>query len=83
LSIKQSLAVYLRLRIVTITLTSKLLDVLDVVVVGGGGGSTTPTVGMLPAKIELESAHISATVIASFFIWISSFEVEKDAEIST
>jgi len=75
--------VYLRLSTVTITVTSKLLDVLDVVVVDGGGGSATPTVGMLPAKIEVDRAQISVTAIASFFIEFSSFEVEKDAEIST
>jgi hypothetical protein len=75
--------VYLRLRIVTITLTSKVLDVLDAVVVGGGGWSTAPTVGMLPAKIEVDSAQISATAIANFFIGLAPLRVEKDAEIST
>jgi len=50
---------------------------------GGGGGSAMPTVGMLPAKLEVDSAHINATAIANFFIGFSSFEVEKDAEIST
>jgi hypothetical protein len=50
---------------------------------GGGGGSATPTVGMLPAKIEVDSAHISATAIANVFMDLAPFEVEKDAEIST
>ena len=44
---------------------------------GGGGGPTTPTVGMLPAKIEVDSVHMNATAIANFFIGFSSFEVEK------
>ena len=72
--------VYLRLRIVSITLTSNVLDVLDVVV---GGGSDLPSVGMLPAKIEVDSAHMSASAIANRFMIVAPFEVEKDAEIST
>jgi hypothetical protein len=40
----------------------------DCVSPGGGGGSATPTVGMLPAKIEVDSAHMSTTAIASLFI---------------
>jgi hypothetical protein len=56
------LVVYLRLRIVTITLTSKVLDVV------GGGVSDLPSVGMLPAKIEVDSAHMSASAIANRFI---------------
>ena len=75
--------VYLSVITVTITLSNALavlvLDVLDVVV--GGCGSATPTVGMFPAKIEVESRHISAIAIATGFIVCSSFEVEKDAEI--
>ena len=71
----EALVVYLRLRIVSITLTS-VLDVLDVVA-GGGGGSdlpvvgmlpTTPVVGISPAKIEIDSAHISTTAIPIFFM---------------
>ncbi len=57
--------VYLRLMIVSITL-SKVLDMLDVA--GGGGGSDLPVVGISPAKIELDSAHISTTAIAIFFM---------------
>jgi hypothetical protein len=61
------LVVYLRLRTVSITLTSIVLDVLDVLdVAGGGGGSDLPTVGMSPAKIEVDSAHMSASAIANF-----------------
>lgn len=61
--------VYLRLRIVSITLSkvpNVLLDVLDVA--GGGGGSDLPVVGISPAKIEVDSAHMSTTAIANVFI---------------
>jgi len=60
--------VYLKLRIVSITLTSKVLDVLDVAGGGGGGGSDLPLVGISPARIEGESAHINTTAIAKFFM---------------
>jgi len=61
--------VYLRLRIVSITLTSKVLDVPDVVdVVVGGGVSVLPSVGMFPAKIVVESTHMSARAITNRFI---------------
>jgi hypothetical protein len=63
---RNSLVVYLRLRIVSITLTSKVLDVL--VVVGGCGGSAKPPVGILPAKTELDSTHMSASARANCFI---------------
>jgi len=52
-----------------------VLDVLDVA--GCGGGSdlpvvgmlpTTPVVGISPAKIEVDSTHISTTAIANFFM---------------
>lgn len=61
--------VYLRLRIVSITL-SKVLDVLlDVVdVAGGAGGSDLPPAGISPAKKDVDSAHMSATAIANFFM---------------
>ena len=65
------LVVYLRLKIVSITLTSTVLDVV------GGGGSDLPSAGMLPAKIEVDSAHISASAIANRFMGFCSFEVEK------
>ena len=60
----------------SITLTSKVLDVLDIVV-GAGGGSAKPPVGMLPAKIEVDSAHMSASAIANRFMDVAPFEVEK------
>ena len=44
-------------------------------VAGGGGGSTKPPVGMLPAKIGLDSAHKSANAIASRFMDVAPFEV--------
>jgi hypothetical protein len=75
----EALVVYLRLRIVSITLTSTVPDVLDVldVVVGGGGSSALPPVGILPAKIGVDSAHMSASDIANRFMVIAPFEVEK------
>ena len=51
------LVVYLSLRTVSITLTSNMLDVLDVLDVVGGGGSDLPSVGILPAKVELDMLH--------------------------
>jgi hypothetical protein len=69
--------VYLRLRTVRITLTSKVLDVLAVLDVGGGIVSALPSVGMLPAKIEVDSAHMSASAIANRFMVVAPFEVEK------
>ncbi len=75
--------------IVSITLTSTL-DVLDVLVLdvaGGGGGATTPVSGISPAKIEVDSAQINTTAIASFFMVLFSscglVDVEKDAIILT
>ena len=48
---------------VSITL-SKVLDVLAVLdVVGGGGGLDLPPAGILPATIEVDSAHMSASAI--------------------
>lgn len=58
--------VYLKLRIVSITLTSVL--VLDVAGGGGGGGSVLPVIGTSPAKIGVDSAHINTTAIASFLM---------------
>jgi hypothetical protein len=69
---------YFRPRIVSITLTSKVLDVLDIVdVVVGGGVSALPSVGMFPAKIVVESAHMSVSVIASRFMDVAPFELRK------
>jgi integrase len=60
--------VYLRLSSVSITLTSTVLDVLAVLdVVGGGGGSDLPPVGISPAKIEVDSAHIRANPFSERF----------------
>ncbi len=65
------LAVYFRLMIVSITVTNNVPDVLDVV--GGGDGSDLPVVGMSPAKIEVDSAHMSASAIANFFMDVAPF----------
>jgi len=63
---------------VSITVTNNVL-VLDVVVldvvVCGGGSSDRPPVGMLPAKIELDSAHMSTSAIANRFMDVTPFEV--------
>lgn len=86
--------VYLRLRIVSITLTSKVPDVLDVFdvlvvvdVAGGGGCSDLPVVGISPAKIEVDSAHMSTIASASFFMSclapVGPLGVQKDAMILT
>jgi len=46
----------------------------DVLEVGGGGGvPLLPSVGMSPAKIEVDSAHMSANAIANCFIVVSCF----------
>jgi hypothetical protein len=54
-----------------------VLDVAAVVVVGGGGGSAAPTVGMLPAKIEVDRAQISVTAIANFFMHLAPLRLRK------
>jgi hypothetical protein len=53
-----------------------VLAVLDVVV-GGGGSSALPPVGMLPAKIGVESAHISASAIANRFMNFAPLRLRK------
>jgi hypothetical protein len=64
----EALVVYLKLRIVSITL-SKVPDVLlDVLDVAGGGGDDLPSVGISPAKIEVDSTHMSTTAIANVFM---------------
>ena len=64
------LLVYLRLMIVSITVSKVLvvLVVLDVLDVAGGGGSVLPVIGTLPAKIEVDSTHVSTRAVASFFM---------------
>jgi hypothetical protein len=56
--------VYRKLMIVSTTVTSRLLDVVDVL--DGAGAGTV--VGISPAKVDAESAHMSATAIANRFI---------------
>ena len=73
-----TLVIYLRLRTVSITVTSKVLDVLAVLdVVVGGGVSDLPSVGILPAKLKVDSVHMSASAIANRFMDVAPFEVEK------
>ena len=54
--------------IVSITVINNVLDVLDVVGGGCGGGSALPVVGISPARIEVDSAQLSTTAIASLFM---------------
>ena len=88
----KALVVYLRLMIVSITLTSREPDVLEVLAVlevagGGGGGSDLPVVGTSPAKIDVDSAHISTTANANFFMGVLLLvvlcDVGKDVMILT
>jgi len=66
-------AIYFRLMIVSITL-SKVLDVLAVLdVVGGVGGSDLPPVGISPAMIGIDSAHMSASAIVNRFMGVAPF----------
>ena len=67
------LVVYLRLRTLSITLTSKVLDVAG----GGCGGSVLPVVGMSPAKIEIDNTHTSASAIANRFIGVAPLRLRK------
>jgi hypothetical protein len=52
-----------------------VLDVLDVV--AGGGSSVLPPVGMLPAKIGVDSAHMSASAIANRFMVVAPLRLRK------
>ena len=75
---KRDRVVYLRPRTVSITVTSNVLDVLDVLdVAGGGGGSDLPPVGISPAKIEVDSAHMSASIIANRFMDVAPLRLRK------
>jgi hypothetical protein len=69
-------AVYFRLMIVSITVTNNVLYVLDVVV-GDGGGSDLPVVGMSPAQIEVDSAHMSASAITNRFMDFAPLRLRK------
>ena len=44
---------------------------------GGGGWPTAPVVGMSPAKIEIESAHKSASAIANRFMDVAPLRLRK------
>ena len=71
--VRQSLGlVYLSVISVNTTFSNEL-------VIGGGGGSVLPPVGISPAKIEVDSAHRSASAITNRFIDVAPSEVEKDA----
>jgi hypothetical protein len=73
---------------VSITLTSKA-DVLEVVdafsdlppagmlPASGGGGSDFPPAGISPAKIEVDTTHMSASVIAIRFIDFAPLRLRK------
>ena len=67
--------VYLRLRIVSITVTSTGLDVLAVA--GGSGCSDLPPVGISPAKIEVDSEHISASAITNRFMGVAPLRLKN------
>lgn len=49
-----------------------MLDALDAGG-GGGGGSDLPPLGISPARIEVDSAHMSASVIANRFMDVAPF----------
>ena len=61
----------------SITLTSKVLDVLDVLALLAAVVSVLPPVGMLPAKIEVDSAHMSASAIANRFMDVAPLRLRK------
>jgi tetratricopeptide (TPR) repeat protein len=46
-------------------------------VFSGGGGSDLPPVGISPAKIEIDSAHISASAIANRFMDVAPLRLRK------
>jgi hypothetical protein len=50
-------------------------NVLDVVV--GGGVSALPSVGMFPARIEVDSAHMSAIAIANRFMDLAPLRLRR------
>jgi hypothetical protein len=80
--LSEALFVVVYLSVISVTTTlSNVLAVLDVL---GGGGTGAPPVGISPAKIEPDSAHMSTSAIANRFIWFAPSEVEKkDAKIFT
>ncbi len=60
--------------IVSTTLKS---NALEVVVAGGGGGSDLPVVGISPAKIEVDSTHVSVSAIANRFMVVAPLRLRK------
>jgi hypothetical protein len=71
-------AVYLRPRTVSITVTSKvLLDVLVVldVVAGGGGGAVAPLVGKSPARTVTDISPVRAIAKTKRFMLKSPFDL--------
>jgi hypothetical protein len=65
---------------VSTTFASNVVDVLDVLDVGGGcGGSVFPPVGISPARIEVDTAHIRTSAITNRFIGVAPFEVLRNA----
>lgn len=70
--------VYLNVISVTTTLSSVLAVDVDADVdvgAGVGAGSDLPVVGISPAKIEVERAHTSTTVIANRFMGFKLLQV--------
>jgi hypothetical protein len=59
--------------IVNTTFASNVLDVGG----GGCGGSVLPPVGMSPAKIEVDSTHVSASAIANRFMGVAPLRLRK------
>ena len=62
--------------IVTTTLASNVLGV-----AAGGAGSALPVVGMSPAKIEVDSTHVSASTVANRFMGVAPLRLRKCQQI--
>jgi hypothetical protein len=67
----QLVVVYLRPSTVSITVTSKVLDVLVVldVVVGVGVGAAAPLIGTLPARTVIDISPVRATAKRKRFMF--------------